>query len=1034
MADKPYRDPKTTKIEDWKWNPLEPVQEKLGIGAIPDYIQKGFGGFMNEQAGRSQRGEMTPRDLIKAYTIAQSSIGRGGLSHATASKTGMKLPNTGGEVRPEGSFSEWLGSREGQQYLDAAERGEIHPSALEDIRAKFAPFGKQNAQVEAMKYAANEFPAKAKHLNAALTGHMDKYRDFAEQLKGIAGAKSGFIGSLLGRGDLPTLDARQLNLHAAKGPAGVGSMMARGKGTGAREAVDRLASRQSAMGFGVDPDLIPHYQHLAHHAVWDKASGTETTHDDLMRAMRGYAEGGNVNPTVEQMRRAIEQASTSAGMKSPVVANKALTGLKDFHQSLGDAVQEGVGRMKAMVKATPFKYEVGHRIFTKGSAEKNREPYEITARTMVGNQPMRHPAEEGKLPKVMKHPETGETMRTPYEPGYWVRQHHGDGEYSEYTLPEKAILGHLAAGGQPKDEPALPLNLPRAPSMSTQDMQAHVDRIARQQLGEHVTRPGDTTNLSGRSKREAERIKGVGYGLRPTGTVAPSSEYQGRVGDINVALPGDQTIADTMLEHINDKPVESQQEGGARYGAGKMHLPESERAFWASGEQPAQMFQNKVTELARMTGENPRVIAHHLAMGRIANNFAQHFADANLKAIESHMVEPENAEQFNQIIRMGYEKLHPKTKKRMHISFPEFPGVENPDAAYMAMQKNPEMRKWFNNRMKTPNITQALGMPSGLDIEHAISEPALRNMEISLTGHSVGKMVPGAELRPGAKHGTYSHDILGEALGHAPELAPLDIAFPDASAHIRREYAPKDFTGTMQKVFPHQIVDPQHLDQMSRYYEMLRKTRGYADGGEVSQDEMLAHVMLHKADGGAITPDAPDMPDGTSTDVGYYEGGPSDGALMDPMQYHADGGSIKSADIGVEEAPDMPVKLYMPPGKGGMPVGGVDFQPEVPGQQMAAPPSQGQPPQGAGMPQMGQAPAMPPTGGAGAPTGPQSNILQMTPQGQAMSAMKATPAMKKGGGVKLTTAQMKAALKHKKAAGGFEGSKISDIGMTERPL
>ena len=153
----------------------------------------------------------------------------------------------------------------------------------------------------------------------------------------------------------------------------------------------------------------------------------------------------------------------------------------------------------------------------------------------------------------------------------------------------------------------------------------------------------------------------------------------------------------------------------------------------------------------------------------------------------------------------------------------------------------------------------------------------------------------------------------------------------------------------------------------------------------------------------------------------------------------------------------MPVKLYMPPGKGGLPVGGVDFQPDQPGQQML--PGQGQPPpsdqlgaaptgapQGAGMPQMGQAPQMPPTGGAGAPTGPQSNILNMTRQGQAMSAMRATPPpsplikpgmprMKKGGKVALTTEQMKAALKRKKAAGGeFEPSKISDIGMTERPL
>ena len=61
-----------------------------------------------------------------------------------------------------------------------------------------------------------------------------------------------------------------------------------------------------------------------------------------------------------------------------------------------------------------------------------------------------------------------------------------------------------------------------------------------------------------------------------------------------------------------------------------------------------------------------------------------------------------------------------------------------------------------------------------------------------------------------------------------------------------------------------------------------------------------------------------------------------------------------------------------------------------------------------------------------------------------MSAMRATPPvmpvpkpgmprMAKGGKVELTTAQMKAALRNKKALGGQLGQ-ISDIGFTERKL
>jgi hypothetical protein len=853
MADKPYRDPKSTKIEDWKWRPLEQIKAELAMREIPDYIQEGFGGFMNEQAGRAKKGAMTPRDLIKAYTIAQSSIGRGGLSHATASKMGMKLPDTGGEVRPEGAFAEWLGSPEGQRYLDLAQQGEVDPAVIADLQYKFAPFGKQNDQAAKMVDAAHTMPAMAGDLNRVLVGSPEEYRDFAEKLKGIAGAKSGFIGSLLGRGDLPTLDARQLNLHTKGAPVGVGAIMARGKGKGAREAVDRLAARQAAMGLDIDPALAAHYQHLAHHAVWDKTAGAKTTHEDLIRAMRGYKEGGSK-----------------------------------------------------------------------------------------------------------------------------------------------------------KKDPSLPLDLPRAPNLTKAQLDPIVERVALQQLGEHVRKPGKTSNLADRSMREVERLKGVNYGLIPTGNVPESKEYQSQMGDINIALPGDQTVADAYLEHVNNMPIGSQQEGGARYGMGKKGV------FWASNEGPASGFQAKVTELARLTGQDPRIVAHHMAMGRISNHFAQHFADANLKAIANSKASDADKEAFNNIIRQGYSKKHPKTGEYIHIAFPHFPGIHKPDESYAAMQEDPEMRKWFNNRMKTANITKALNLPNALDIEHAITEPALRNMEINLTGHSVGRVQPGAALIPGSTHKTYSHDIAGTALGHAPELAPFEVAFPDATAFVRQAYSPSDFTGTIQKVFPHQIVDENHLQQMHDYYTALRKRRGFAEGGEAcgckacggpTQDEMLAHVMLHKAEGGAV--------------------------------------DIKT--VGAEEAPDMPVKEYVAPsGEQGLPIGGVDFQPEQPGKQLMPgapdqPPGQipGQPGQipqqpapltGQPTPSLNgpQAPALnqpnkmlggPPMPPFGQPRGPQSNILAMTPQGQAMQAMRPSPTpmprMAKGGS--LSVEEMRKALAKKPA-------------------
>ena len=197
------------------------------------------------------------------------------------------------------------------------------------------------------------------------------------------------------------------------------------------------------------------------------------------------------------------------------------------------------------------------------------------------------------------------------------------------------------------------------------------------------------------------------------------------------------------------------------------------------------------------------------------------------------------------------------------------------------------------------------------------------------------------------------------------------------------------------------------------------RVKNKKEGGEVcgcsacngpSQDEMLAHVMLRKAEGGAV--------------------------------------DIKQVDIkqvGAEEAPDMPVKEYVSPSGKGFPVGGVDFQPQVPGQQilpaqpgqaLGQPPAPGQPPQGAmptpaapGTPQPQGGPPMPPFG---QPKGPQSNILALTPQGQAMQALRPTPTpmpkMAKGGS--LSVAEMRKALAKK----AKPRNTTHDIQIEERAL
>jgi hypothetical protein len=169
-----------------------------------------------------------------------------------------------------------------------------------------------------------------------------------------------------------------------------------------------------------------------------------------------------------------------------------------------------------------------------------------------------------------------------------------------------------------------------------------------------------------------------------------------------------------------------------------------------------------------------------------------------------------------------------------------------------------------------------------------------------------------------------------------------------------------------------------------------------AEGGAITQDEMLAHTTL--------------------------------GRKMPNVR-----------NIGADEAPDMKVKQYIPPGPGkgiDLPAGGVDFQPEMPGHQLtqAAPAGPGgpampgmpgmpgMPPGAPGMPPGGPGPGMPgmppplPRNQPGMPTGKPagleppnipppkqkpsgSNILSMTPQGQALAALGPMRKMADGGSV-----------------------------------
>jgi hypothetical protein len=291
-----YQDPAHPKMQDWNWKPLRDVQEQLGgLSEIPSHVEN-FGAFMDETARRAAKGGLTPRDLIKAYAITRSSIQRRAQTADKVRAAGLNLPaGTTGQIRPEGAMGEWLHSPMGQRYLDQAELGKVDEEAVANAQQVMKPFG-LNAETDALPWAVLNLGPRHKEVSdlvgRALIGKSspEEWRNFSKDIRGIGTAKAGFVASMLGRGDQPTLDARQVILQTGMPTSEAKKPMAKA----GYAAVDRLAARQTALNPTMDPGLEPFRQHLTHHAIWDKAGDEETTHDDVMRAMRNAKDGGRI--------------------------------------------------------------------------------------------------------------------------------------------------------------------------------------------------------------------------------------------------------------------------------------------------------------------------------------------------------------------------------------------------------------------------------------------------------------------------------------------------------------------------------------------------------------------------------------------------------------------------------------------------------------------------------------------------------------------------------------------------------------------
>lgn len=364
----------------------------------------------------------------------------------------------------------------------------------------------------------------------------------------------------------------------------------------------------------------------------------------------------------------------------------------------------------------------------------------------------------------------------------------------------------------------------RAPAKSKQEIEEVARRVAPQVTGEFVRGSKGTASVADKTQKQFAREKDLPVEFTDVKKVPPKRVVspQELKGKVVTGIPGDPTVTGKSLVRVGDTKLElpSPQHGGPLYGLGR-----NDDIFWASGIGPAGGVQRVAREA--MEAYDAPVVGQYIMMGPDSINYAQHFADANLQAIDLSKMSKKQIEGFNKLIRFGDEKSGPR---------PGFPGIEDKIDSYLHFSMDPHLRRHFNRLMQMPTITEKFNLPSGQDIRYAVTEAPLRNMETGVTGYSMGELAPDItkSMLPLSAHPTYSHDIPGRFIGGLKYPTPYELTFPDTLMSVRAnpKQARQEF-GSLKMVGPRQIYDQQMIDELMMYEEAMKKYTGKKKGGKV---------------------------------------------------------------------------------------------------------------------------------------------------------------------------------------------------------
>ena len=306
------------------------------LGGKPEYLSD-IQDYMDEQKRRLLAGEITSRDVAKAYAITIASQGAGSI---TVSRLQKKLEGTNfgrwlqskdgqeflemsqsingqGEatIRPEEIAGGWLLSPEGQKALDLVEAGKYRPAHWQGLRKLRNAFGDDrfhnlNALATDGRQMSMKDVAKVRDIINSDPTNFTAIDEAFQKMGGISEGKSGFIMHFLGMDNKTTIDARQINFWLT-GQGDISTLtnaaaeMARAVRSGGvmdtkfrgREIARRIRDNNDRL-IRLIKEKMPHEQelsrHIMHQWLWDASMGETSPHTGMYHAMRLASKDENV--------------------------------------------------------------------------------------------------------------------------------------------------------------------------------------------------------------------------------------------------------------------------------------------------------------------------------------------------------------------------------------------------------------------------------------------------------------------------------------------------------------------------------------------------------------------------------------------------------------------------------------------------------------------------------------------------------------------------------------------------------------------